>query len=220
MEAEFWHQRWESNQLGFHERDGNAMLVANFGALGLAPGARVFVPLCGKTRDIAWLLDRGHRVAGAELSRLAVDQLFEDLGIAPDISEAGNLLHYRAPDLDIFAGDIFELTRETLGPVDAVYDRAALVAFPEEMRGPYAAHLHALTGAAPQLLLCFEYDQTIMPGPPFSIEQPEIARVHGSNYDLSMIASAEVKGGLKGKAPALETVWLLTASGTQLSGPR
>ncbi|MDJ0607592.1 MAG: thiopurine S-methyltransferase [Kiloniellales bacterium] len=212
MEADFWHERWETNQLGFHERDGNAMLVANFRALGLAPGARVFVPLCGKTRDIAWLLAQGHRVAGAELSKLAVDQLFEDLGVAPEVAEAGDLLHYRAPDLDIFVGDIFALTRAALGPVDAVYDRAALVAFPEAMRGPYAAHLHALTGGAPQLLLCFEYDQTIMPGPPFSLEEAEVRRVHGANYALAPVASAEVKGGLKGKAPALETVWLLKAS--------
>ncbi len=219
MEADFWHQRWESNQLGFHERDGNALLVANFDALGLAPGARVFVPLCGKTRDIPWLLSRGHRVVGIELSRLAIDQLVADLNIEPEIADAGELLHYRAPDLkgpglDLFVGDIFQLTRDRLGPVDAVYDRAALVALPEKMRGPYAAHLHAITGAAPQLLLCFEYDQTIMPGPPFSLEAPEVRRVHGGNYEPALIASAEVKGGLKGKAPALETVWLLKAPET------
>ena len=218
MEAEFWHQRWANNKLGFHERDGNAMLAANFDALALAPGARVFVPLCGKTRDIAWLLARGCRVVGAELSRLAIDQLFEELGITPEISEAGSLLRYRAPGpdlpgLDLFVGDVFALDRAALGPVDAVYDRAALVAFPEEMRGPYGAHLHAITKAAPQLLLCFEYDQSVMPGPPFSVEEGEVRRVHGERYDASLIASAEVKGGLKGICPALETVWLLRASG-------
>ena len=80
MEPNFWHERWQQNQLGFHESEANSLLVAHFDALSLAPNSRVFVPLCGKTRDIAWLLSKGHRVVGIELSQLAIEQLFTDLG--------------------------------------------------------------------------------------------------------------------------------------------
>ena len=71
MDHAFWNTRWAENRIGFHQSDFNRMLVAHFGALGLTTGSRVFVPLCGKTRDIAWLLKDGMQVAGAELNRMA-----------------------------------------------------------------------------------------------------------------------------------------------------
>lgn len=213
MKAEFWHERWREDRLGFHQADYNTLMVAHFGRLGLAPGARVFVPLCGKTRDIAWLLGQGHRVVGAELSVLAVDQLFADLGLDPDVARTDSLTHYAAPGLDIFAGDIFDLESECLGPVDAIYDRAALVALPHDMRPDYGQHLHDLTGGAPQFLLCFDYDQTAMDGPPFSIDGEEVARIYGAHYTMTEVARTDVPGGLKGVVPAQEIAWHLRKPG-------
>ena len=80
-------------------------------------------------------------IVGAELSELAIDELFNDLGITPTISSVGALAHYRAKDIDIFVGDIFDVSAEVLGLVDAVYDRAALVALPVNMRDQYTSHL-------------------------------------------------------------------------------
>jgi thiopurine S-methyltransferase len=34
MEAEFWHNRWEENQIGWHQPDGNILLTQYFGELG------------------------------------------------------------------------------------------------------------------------------------------------------------------------------------------
>ena len=172
----------------------------------------VFVPLCGKTRDIAWLLSQGHRVVGVELSKLAVEELFVDLGVAPKISVQGELSRYSAPGLEIFVGDIFELSGDLLGRVDAIYDRAALVAFPTEMRGRYGAHVAAITQLAPQFLICFEYDQAVMNGPPFSIDRQKVHDVYGAHYQIEPITNRDVAGGLKGKYPAQETVWHLVKS--------
>ncbi|MCP5081782.1 MAG: thiopurine S-methyltransferase [Alphaproteobacteria bacterium] len=213
MDPVFWHQKWNDNQIAFHEREGNVLLAAHFKDLGLAEGARVFVPLCGKTRDIAWLLAKGCRVAGAELSRLAVEQLFEELGVEPEITTQGALTRFAAPDLDIFVGDIFDLTQATLGPVDAVYDRAAFVALPETMRGDYSRHMAEITATAPQLLITFEYDQAVMPGPPFSIPTGEVHGLHEPRYGITALASVDVAGGLKGRCKADENVWLLQPSG-------
>jgi len=177
--------------------------------LSLAKGRRIFLPLCGKTRDISWLLSNGYRVAGAELSQLAIEQLFMDLGLQPDISGIGKVQLWSATHIDIFVGDIFALSREQLGPVDAVYDRAALVAMPETMRPHYTAHLTKLTNNAPQLLICYHYDQRLMDGPPFSISDEEVNRYYRGSYDLRLLVSADVPGGLKGKCPAKEQVWLL-----------
>lgn len=209
MDTDFWHARWRENKLGFHQADYNALMVAHFDRLGLARGARVFVPLCGKTRDIAWLLSRGFRVSGVELSALAIGQLFADLGLEPTRSDLGPLQRFAAPALDIYVGDIFDLTGDRLGPTDAVYDRAAVVALPRQMRGDYAHHMHEATGAAPQFLLTFEYDQSAMDGPPFSIDAAELQRIYGPHYTIDPLARAEVVGGLKGIVPATERAWHL-----------
>lgn len=209
MDASFWHQRWEKNEIAFHQSKANPLLVEYFHQLSLAKGNRIFVPLCGKTLDISWLLSNGYRVAGAELSQIAIEQLFMELGVQPTISGVGEVDQWSAKDIDIFVGDIFAVSRKILGPVDAVYDRAALVAFPEGMRNRYTAHLTEITDKAPQLLITYDYDQNVMEGPPFSISNEEVKRHYRVNYDVTLIASADVSGGLKGKCAAKENVWLL-----------
>lgn len=209
MEPNFWHERWARREIGFHEGEANAALVAHFGALGLAPGARILVPLCGKTRDIAWLLDRGHRVAGVELSPVAIGELFAELNITPTLTDEGPLTRHQAANLDIWVGDLFDLTAERLGEVDAIYDRAALVALPPTLRGRYTAHLMALTRTAPQLLMTYEYDQQAHAGPPFSIQEEEVRDRYEGAYHLKLLSRQAVEGGLKGKTASASAAWLL-----------
>ena len=209
MEPSFWHNRWQTNQTGWHERAVNPLLITHFPSLNVPPGKRVFVPFCGKSLDLGWLLSHGYDVAGAELSELAVTQLFAELGVEAHISEVGNLRLFRGEKIDIFVGDLFDLSRETLGPVDAVYDRAALVALPEAVRVHYTAHLKAISALAPQLVIGYEYDQTVVAGPPFSVTPDELHRHYSDSYTLTLLARVDVPGGLKGKCPAMEHIWRL-----------
>ena len=209
MDSSFWLQKWEKNDIGFHKNEANPVLVKYFGELSLLKGSRVFMPLCGKTLDIAWLLSKGYRVTGAELVEMAVEQLFDELGVEPKISRVGKTSLYSAKDIDIFVGNILDVSGKILGSVDTIYDRAALVALPEEMRNRYTAHLTEITGKAPQLLVTYEYDQNLMEGPPFSVSNEEVNRHYSDSYDLSLLVSTEVVGGLKGKCTAKENVWLL-----------
>lgn len=209
MDANFWLQRWNKNQIGFHEEAPNRLLTEYWARLELPAASRVFLPLCGKTRDIGWLLGQGYRVVGAELSQDAVEQLFGSLGLTAQVSTAGALRRYDAGELTVFAGDFFELSAERLGPVDAIYDRAALVAMPEDMRAQYVEHLMQITACASQFLVCFEYDQALMDGPPFSVDASRITDYYGSAYELSQIVSKVVSGGLKGICPANEVAWVL-----------
>lgn len=211
MERGFWLERWNEGRIGFHRSEPHPGLVEHFRRLGVAPGGRVFVPLCGKTVDIPWLLAEGYRVVGVELAELAVRELFSELGLEPRVSDAGSLKRYAAEGVEVFAGDVFELSRSDLGPVEAVYDRAALVALPEEMRGRYAARLIELAGGAPQLLITFEYDPDEMEGPPFSVAADEVRRFYGERYGLELADRSEVAGGLKGVCAASESVWLVGA---------
>ena len=209
MDASFWHNRWQTNQTGWHERAVNPLLITHFPSLHVPPGGRVFVPLCGKSLDLGWLLSQGYAVAGAELSELAVTQLFAELEMEPTISEVGKHKHFRGERINIFVGDFFALSQEALGPVDAVYDRAALVALPEAIRVQYTTHLKFLTASAPQLVIGYEYDQTVVPGPPFSVTPDELHRHYSDSYTLTPLARLDVPGGLKGKCPAMEHVWKL-----------
>ncbi len=209
MEPSFWHNRWQTNQTGWHEAAVNPLLITHFPSLNVPPGKRVFVPLCGKSLDLGWLLSLGYDVAGAELSELAVTQLFVDLGMEPTRSEVGKHKHFRGKKIDIFVGDLFDLSHETLGPVDVVYDRAALVALPEATRVQYTAHLKALTALAPQLVIGYEYDQSVVPGPPFSVTADELHRHYSDGYALTPLTRVDVPGGLKGKCPATEHIWRL-----------
>lgn len=209
MDKTFWLQRWENNTIAFHKSEVHPLLLKHFDALSLAEGSRVFVPLSGKTLDIAWLLGNGYRVVGAELIEIAIEQLFAELEIAPKISELGQVKRYSAENIDIFVGNVLDVSGEMLGPVDAVYDRAALVALPKEMRDLYTAHLVNITNQAPQLLITFEYDQRLMDGPPFSISSQEIEEHYGDLYQCTLLESSDLPGGLKGKCAAKESVWRL-----------
>ncbi len=213
MDAKFWHQKWERGEIGFHQSEVNPSLQAHFGGLKVPAGARVFLPLCGKTLDISWLLAQGYRVVGAELSELAVQALFDNLAVQPDIVRHDHLLHYSAQDLEIFVGDVFALSEALLGPVDAVYDRAALVALPPETRPKYAAHTTEITRVAPQLLISYEYDQILRKGPPFSVESAEIDQIFGSAYELSPLARNPVTGS-QGNLTS-EVVWHFQAKQTR-----
>lgn len=211
MEANFWHEKWRKKEIGFHEPSVNPILVRNLDRFQLDEGARLFVPLCGKTKDIAWLLSQGFRVAGAELSEVAIEELFEELGVIPKIERHVNFSHFSVERLDIYVGDIFALNTLVLGAVDAVYDRAAMVALPSAMRTRYAQHLRKITRNKPQLLVCFEYEQTRLAGPPFAVSEDEVRAHYGAHYELSILQAKALTGGLKGKVEAVEKVYLLRA---------
>lgn len=211
MDAEFWHERWQQNQIGFHEGQTNHFLAQHFKTHFPPKNSRVFLPLCGKTRDIAWFLAQGYSIAGAELSQLAITELFAELNVTPTTTKTGNLTHHQAPNLDIFVGNIFDLNANQLGPINTIYDRAALVALPPEIRTKYTQHLTQLTNNAPQFLITFTYDQSQMNGPPFSIPADEVQTLYEQHYTPTQLITADVKGGLKGRCPATETLWLLKA---------
>lgn len=209
MDIDFWEDKWEKNQIGFHLNEVNPILVKYYGELSLDKNARIFLPLCGKTQDIVWLLSKGHKIVGVEFSELAIQQLFQELNIKPNITTIANFKRYSTGGLDIFVGDFFNLTSEMLGCVDAVYDRAALVALPLAMREKYTAHLRLITKDVPQLLVTFIYDQNLLKGPPFSVSNDEVHKHYSKYYKIDLLENSELEGKFKGKVTAQESVWLL-----------
>lgn len=213
IDQAFWHERWAKGEIGFHEGRPNRLLVQHLPRLGLRSGARIFVPLCGRAHDLLWLVERGFTVIGAELSPLAVEALFASFGRAPQSGAAGALRRVAADALTVFVGDGFDLDAATLGPVDAVYDRAALVALPDAMRQRYARHVGAVTRAAPQLLVTFEYDPAQPIAPPFAVDESEVRTLYASSHRPTLLERCAVPGGLKTVEPAHAAAWLLEPQG-------
>lgn len=197
MEPEFWLQRWRRGEIGFHLDQPNPRLVAHWSALALPAAARVLVPLCGKSRDLAWLAERGHHVIGVELSSIAVTDFFrEQLAPShplPGPSRWGNFDRYRTGNLEILCGDCFDLERSLVGPLGAVYDRAALVALPEPLRQRYVRLLtELLPSGAQMLLVTFDYPQAEMAGPPFSVGPNAVQALYGAHFAIELLASADI----------------------------
>lgn len=207
MQHEFWHQKWQKNEIGFHLNQPHPLLVKYMGCLNISPNSRIFIPLCGKSLDIHWLLTQGYHVVGIDLSPIAIHDLISTLGLSFTEMQSGNLSHFHHPQIDLFVGDFFELTIEQLGQIDAIYDRAALVALPEQIRSQYIQHLIHIGGHASQLLISFEYDQSIMAGPPFAISTQQLQDYYSSEYDIQLLDSQTEL--LKGKVNAQEKIWLL-----------
>lgn len=209
MQQEFWLEKWDNNEIGFDQSEVNPLLVNHFKSLNLSSGASVFVPLCGKSIDMVWLLKQGYRVVAVELSEDAIVQFFAALKVKPEIWTDQSFKRYSAYNIEILVGDYFKLTDDIVGPIDAIYDRASLVALPSDMRAEYTQHLMAVCETAPQLLITFVYDQSLQDGPPFSISKAEVSEHYAKHYQVKLQDSVDVAGGLKGGCQADEQVWLL-----------
>lgn len=219
MDAEFWHERWRSNQIAFHQPQVNAALVAHWARLDPRPGEPVLVPLCGKSLDMRWLAQAGHPVVGVEIDPIAVAAFFADEDLAPTRTPAGALVEYAAGPYRLLQGDFLATRPADTGGARLVYDRAALVALPPAMRPGYCAHLRALLPAdARLLLLTFEYDQERSKGPPFAVPEAEVRGQFGDAFDIEClerrdILDSEPRFRERGLTSMVEIVWHLRGRG-------
>ncbi len=144
MEHDFWHRRWNDDNIAFHEGRVNERLRVHFDRLALPGASRVFVPLCGKSLDMWWLREQGHPVVGVELSPVAVRDFFREHGVEPQESSHQSFSTLEGGGVCALCGDFFRLEASDLREVAGVYDRAALVALPPPMRDRYVSHMHQL----------------------------------------------------------------------------
>ena len=222
MDSEFWQQRWQEGRIGFHKSDVNPELIKYFSNLALPIGSRVLVPLCGKSIDMVWLACAGYDVVSIELVESAVQAFFTEQNITPTITEftsaadKSTLKRYQGQltgqTITLWAADIFALS--TID-IDAIYDRAALIALPANMRADYSRHIVKLSNNAPQLLITLNYDQSKKDGPPFSITQQQLHQYYSADYKIVELASNSSTLNAASEILVIEHVWLLKPRSTQ-----
>lgn len=190
MSPDFWQARWREGRIGFHEGKPNEHLVAFMDHLGLA-SARVLVPLCGKSVDLAWLAARAKEVVGVELVTTAVETFFAEQNLEAERRALGELTAFTCANLTIYAGDFFALTPSLAGTFDVCFDRAALVALPPALRERYVAQCRALSGPDTRtLLVTFDHDGPTTE-PPFSVP-PDVVRALYTSEAITELAVRDV----------------------------
>jgi len=185
MQSEFWHERWQRNEIGFHEGRANAYLEKFWPQLSETSDQRVLVPLCGKSVDLAWLAECGHAVVGVELSELACRAFFAERQLEPEVSSRGPFQVFSAGSIELMCGDFLALTPALMGPVATLYDRAALIALPTGLRARYSRHLTELLSAGARgLLITLDYPDQGFSGPPFAVPDGEVNAKLGPGFEL------------------------------------
>jgi thiopurine S-methyltransferase len=202
-DSSYWQGRWTRGETGWHESEVPTHLQALLGDL---PPTRVFVPLCGKSRALAWFAAQGHEVVGVELSEVACRAFFAEQGVEPQVSRTGDFLVLSAPQITLYCGDFFALRPEHLGDIGAVYDRAALIALPRPVRARYAHHLTTLARPRRFVQVLFEREPPDDEGPPFSVSRDELAALYGDAFAIEWIS----RGPVPGRPATFEHVAVLT----------
>lgn len=206
MKHDFWHQRWSEGRIGFHQADFNPYLKKYWQLLSLAADDRVFVPLCGKSKDMLWLREQGHEVLGVELNASACEAFFAENGAEPECNQKPGFVVRSVDGVELMCGDFFSLNTEDLRDVGAVYDRAALIALPQEMRIQYAEHLTQILPKGVQILLItLEYDGE--GGPPFSVQGSEVERLFGAAFEIECLERTQPDDPRD--VGRLEVTWML-----------
>ncbi len=211
MDAEFWQQRWRDGRIGFHQERVTPLLERHWDTVALPLGSLVFVPLAGKSLDMLWLAARGHRVLGVELSQLAVEQFFAENSLQPTIRESRHGVHYATGEIELICGDAFALDAGALAGCTGVFDRAALIALPPQLRERYASELYVhLPSGCRGLLITLEYPQHEKAGPPFSVDENEVRALYAGDWNVALLERrdiiAEQPGFIADGVTALDTV--------------
>tara|TARA_Y100001933_G_scaffold226751_1_gene240967 strand:+ start:7620 stop:8279 length:660 start_codon:yes stop_codon:yes gene_type:complete len=194
VEREFWLDRWQNQEIGFHQPAVNPWLQKCWPEFDLPAGSGVFVPLCGKSLDLGWLASQGHEVYGVELAETAVRAYFEEAEQPCRVERMPHLQRFVGGPVTLYCGDFMDLTVLHLPRVQAVYDRAALVALPPRMRAHYADHLlRIVPDGCRILLLTLEYDQKRVPGPPHAVLEDEVRALFGERCEIESCCRAPAR---------------------------
>lgn len=179
-----WLEFWRDQRTDFHQSAVNPLLSKFWPGLELAHGSRVFVPLCGKSLDMLWLVQQGHEVLGVELSPVAVEDFFRENKLHPVKQQMGEFTLWNDGKLSILCGDYFALTRSDIGHFDTVYDRAALTALPENIRSLYVAQLRRLVSDTAMVFLLTVED---------AAENATMKQANGVDEEIKTLYSARFK---------------------------
>ena len=193
VDNQHWLDRWKENRIGFHESTVNQHLQRYLPQFDLPSGACVFLPLCGKAHDIAWIAAQGYEVIGIELSQLAIEAFFEENELDYERFDTDRFGIYKSGSISLLQGDFFDLSNDDLGACNLVYDRAALIAMERDDRPRYYDHMLSIVPAVSNMMLItLEYDQSEMTGPPFAVPTDEVYQYYSDAFSINLLETNDI----------------------------
>ncbi len=185
-----WLKFWENNETNWHGDKITQELVEYFELFELEPRDKVFVPLCGKSLDMLYIMNQGFSVVGVEISEIGVRQFFSENNLAYKITKVDDFDLYSTENLEIYCGDFFALTSKHLNNVKSVFDRKSLIALEPEVRQKYVKHLNDIISLGARILLVtLQYPQYQMSGPPFSVDKSEVESLFSMAFESQELRS-------------------------------
>ena len=187
-----WEESWNSNDIGFHESCVLPDLIKHENVF-LNRYCRVFLPLCGKSLDLAYLADKGHDVYGCEFVKKAVEDFFKEQNLQFTTSSLpSGIIVYKATSkkITLYCGDFYALKSDEVGKFDAVWDRGSLIVMSFFQRMEYAKIMQDLMGPGCKYLLnTFHIIGQDYQGPPYSVPKEDIERCFSSFCDIKQLDS-------------------------------
>lgn len=197
MEIDFWLDRWRRGETAFHQPYVSPYLGYYYGELGppreKRASLRVFVPLCGKSKDLWWLAQNDYDAIGVECSELAIEQFFAENNLTYDRADKNGFVSFKTGKLEILLGDFFSLQPDDIGPFTDIFDRASLIALPPDMQRRYVNKITSLQQKGTRtLLITLTYPEDQMEGPPFSVTEHEVGQLYGDSYKIAKLAAKSI----------------------------
>lgn len=220
MEKDFWLKKWEEQSIGFHQDKVHPILEKHLSVFkNKKLKDSVLVPLCGKSLDMIFLRDNGYEVIGSEFSKIACEDFFKENKIVYTLEETSEFIIFKGQNITLYCGDYFKLKLEE--KASYLYDRAAIVALDPKDRERYAkkhAELIAQNGKA--LIFCFEYNQSLCSGPPFSVEEYFVREYYEKDFEIEVLEENNIEIGnprMKeaGVKSAIQKAYLLNRKAAQ-----
>lgn len=200
----YWAKRWVESRTGWHMDAINPILIKYLEVLtGSSEKSssfieanskkKIFVPLCGKTKDLGYLLSLGYQVFSIEGVLQAIQELDKENNFQLSFDENESIYGTSDGKLKIFFGDLFKCPIEKWGPFDFIWDRGSLIAMDYSARGEYIKFMQKSVQDSNgkfvpfrYLLEVVDYDRTKFPGPPRPVEENEVIELYSSwsNYKL------------------------------------
>ena len=188
----FWHNRWKTQQIGWHREAYNDLLTKHWDSIGAPDKGEVLVPLCGKSLDMLWLADRGYTVAGLEMVEEAINAFVLENRLEVNSERVGDHIKHECHPFTVHQGNFFDLPARTV-LADAWYDRAAMIAVPIESRTAYVDQIRKLTKPnAVGLLITFAYPQDEMEGPPFALHDDHVMALFSDGFDVECLEQLDL----------------------------
>jgi len=193
MGLNFWLDSWKDNKIPFHQKQINPILKQQINHLNLSKGDIVLVPLCGKSLDMLWLAELGYKVIGVELSEIAVEEFYTESNIIPTIDVYAGYKHYKSESIDIICGDFFNIDLSTIKTINAIYDRAALIALPNKLRESYIKRISEISQKGVKVLLIVIESQEKNIGPPYQIDVNDITKLYSRDFLVDKIYQKNIE---------------------------